>query len=78
VAQNRLESPTHDHHAFVPDRRDPVDGAFGCLRKAARADGTRAPAELTALEVLALVAILEAADERVNAHPAPMLQLIPT
>jgi hypothetical protein len=34
------------------------------------------PAELTALEVLALVAILESADERVNAHPAPVLELI--
>jgi hypothetical protein len=36
------------------------------------------PDDLTALEVLAIVAVLESADQRVNAPTAPVLQLIPT
>jgi hypothetical protein len=34
--------------------------------------------DLTTLEILALVVVLEAADQRVNAPAAPVLQLIPT
>jgi hypothetical protein len=33
---------------------------------------------MTTQEVLAMVAVLESADQRVNAHVAPVLQLIPT
>jgi hypothetical protein len=36
------------------------------------------PADLTTQEILALVAVFESADQRVNAHTAPVLQLIPT
>ena len=35
-------------------------------------------ADLTPQEVLALVAVLESADHRVNAGTAPVLQLMPT
>jgi hypothetical protein len=35
-------------------------------------------ADLTPQEVLALVAVLESADQRVNAPTAPVLQLMPT
>jgi hypothetical protein len=34
--------------------------------------------DLTSQEVLALVAVLESADQRVNAATAPVLQLMPT
>ena len=34
--------------------------------------------DLTPQEVLALVAVLESADQRVNASVAPVLQLLPT
>jgi hypothetical protein len=33
--------------------------------------------DLTTPEILAMVAVLESADERVNAHPAPVLELLP-
>jgi hypothetical protein len=36
------------------------------------------PAALTTQEILALVAVFESADQRVNAPTAPVLQLIPT
>jgi hypothetical protein len=36
------------------------------------------PADLTTEEILALVAVLESVDQRVNAHTAPVLQLIST
>jgi hypothetical protein len=35
-------------------------------------------ADLTTQEILALVAVFESADQRVNAPTAPVLQLIPT
>ncbi|MDT5119294.1 MAG: hypothetical protein QOE30_5033 [Mycobacterium sp.] len=34
--------------------------------------------DMTTQEILALVAVLESADQRVNAHTAPVLQLITT
>jgi hypothetical protein len=34
--------------------------------------------DLTTPEILAMVAVLESADERVNAHPAPVLELVPS
>jgi hypothetical protein len=33
--------------------------------------------DLTTLEILAMLAVLEPADERVNARPAPVLRLAP-
>jgi hypothetical protein len=36
------------------------------------------PPDLTTQEILALAAVFESADQRVNAHTAPVLQLIPT
>jgi hypothetical protein len=36
------------------------------------------PADLTPQEIAAVVAVFEAADQRVNAPIAPVLQLIPT
>jgi hypothetical protein len=34
--------------------------------------------DLTTPEILAMVAVLESADERVNAHPAPVLERVPS
>jgi hypothetical protein len=34
--------------------------------------------DMTTQEILALVTVLESADQRVNAHTAPVLQLITT
>jgi hypothetical protein len=34
--------------------------------------------DMTPLEVLAIVAVLESADQRLNAPTAPVLQLLPT
>ncbi len=36
------------------------------------------PADLTPQEILALLAVFESADQRLNAPTAPVLQLIPT
>jgi hypothetical protein len=36
------------------------------------------PSALTAQEILALVAVFEAADQRANAPAAPVLRLLPT
>lgn len=36
------------------------------------------PTALSSLEVLAIVAVLEAADQRVNAPSAPVLHLVPS
>jgi hypothetical protein len=36
------------------------------------------PADLTAQEILGLLAVLEPVDQRVNARIAPVLQLMPT
>jgi hypothetical protein len=36
------------------------------------------PADLTPQEIVALLAVLESADQRVNAPIAPVLQVIPT
>jgi hypothetical protein len=64
-------------------RNDMVDDVLSLVRGPAHARlhelmERTSPADMTTQEVWALVAVLEAVDQRVNARTAPVFELVPS